>query len=165
MPYTLTISCLATNNLLFNATTLQVTALLDFDFSFVGTVADEFMGFSFANIPGGHLPGPFNNTSELSLRKAMLNGFSNPLASIDHADVSWELAQAWDKELARAGAARPGTIPQFEDIADIYDLQDKTSPFELDNPMMRKRMTADELQAVRDETESLIVKFLNRFSV
>ncbi|KID65406.1 uncharacterized protein G6M90_00g052630 [Metarhizium brunneum] len=149
-----------TNNLLFDATTLQVTALLDFDFSYIGTVADEFMGFSFGNISGGKLPGPYESPSNLNLRNAMLRGFSKSCLNADCSEVQWDVAKAWDEELARAGAARPHTISHFEQIADIYWLQDKVSPFELDSPFMRMRKTAEQLKAARDETESLIVRFL-----
>ncbi|KAK2051250.1 hypothetical protein LY76DRAFT_610765 [Colletotrichum caudatum] len=58
---------LTTNNLLFDPSTRQVTALLDFDFSYVGTAADEFIGFSFGNICGGTLPGPYESASQLAL--------------------------------------------------------------------------------------------------
>ncbi|KAK2000712.1 hypothetical protein LX36DRAFT_679478 [Colletotrichum falcatum] len=151
---------LTTNNLLFDPGTLRVTALLDFDFSYVGTVADEFMGFSFGNMCGGTLPGPHESASRLALRRAMLDGFPGTPPDAESSEVQWELADAWHKELARAGAARPCTIPCFEEIANIYWLLDKVSPFELDNPMMRKRMTAEQLEDARRGTEESILKFL-----
>ncbi|KAK2026322.1 hypothetical protein LX32DRAFT_674841 [Colletotrichum zoysiae] len=153
---------LTTNNLLFDPNTLRVTALLDFDFSYVGTVADEFLGFSFGNICGGALPGPYESASRLALRQAMLHGFSETPPEVDPSEVQWGIAEAWDKELARAGAARPCTISCFEEIANIYWLQGTVSPFELDNPMMRKRMTAEQLKETRAKTEDLIVRFLGR---
>ncbi|TWU72494.1 hypothetical protein ED733_001605 [Metarhizium rileyi] len=157
-------SDLTTNNLLYDATTLQVTALLDFDFSFIGTVADEFMSFSFANLSGGKLPGPYESVSKLKLRNAMLTGFSESVLNADCSEVQWDVAKTWDEELARAGTARPRTISHFHEIADIYWLQDRLSPFELDSPFMRIRKTAEQLKTVRDETESLIVRFLESTS-
>ncbi|KAL6692400.1 phosphotransferase enzyme family domain-containing protein [Trichoderma pleuroticola] len=153
-----------TNNILFDASTLQVTALLDFDFSYVATAAEEFLGFSFANLSGGKLPGPFETGANLSLRKAMLSGFSTPSLNENIAEIQWDLAKAWDKELVRAGAAKPATISQFEDIADIYWLQDQTSPFELDSPVMRGRKTAEQLRIIRNDTEKMIFKFLERLN-
>lgn len=121
------------------------------------------MAFSFANIPGGRLPGPFESAPMLDLREAVLAGFPNPIPVVaDRSEVQWDLAKAWDQELVRAGAARPHTIPRFEEIADVYWLQDKIMPFELDSPIMRKRKTAEKLKAARKETESLIVRFLER---
>ncbi|KKP05608.1 aminoglycoside 3'-phosphotransferase/choline kinase domain protein [Trichoderma harzianum] len=155
---------LTTNNILFDANTLQVTALLDFDFSYVATAAEEFFGFSFGNISGGKLPGPFETGANLSLRQAMLSGFRTPFLNADTSTIQWDVAKAWDKELVRAGAAKPATIPHFEDIADIYWLQDKISPFELDSPVMRRRKTAEQLRSIRNETEEMIVKFLDRFN-
>lgn len=99
----------------------------------------------------------------LDLREAVLAGFPNPIPVVaDRSEVQWDLAKAWDQELVRAGAARPHTIPRFEEIADVYWLQDKIMPFELDSPIMRKRKTAEKLKAARKETESLIVRFLER---
>ncbi|KAK0757845.1 hypothetical protein N5P37_009137 [Trichoderma harzianum] len=154
-----------TNNILFDANTLQMTALLDFDFSYVATAAEEFLGFSFGNISGGKLPGPFETGAHLSLRKAMLSGFTTPFVNADASETQWGVAAAWDKELVRAGAAKLATIPHFEDIADLYWLQDKISPFELDSPVMRRRKTAEQLRSIRNETEEMIVKFLERFNI
>ncbi|WQF82783.1 Putative aminoglycoside phosphotransferase, protein kinase-like domain superfamily [Colletotrichum destructivum] len=156
---------LTTNNLLFDPSTLRVTALLDFDFSYVGTVADEFMGFSFGNLCGGTLPGPFESGTQLALRRAMLTGFPETHLVVGSSEVQWDIAETWDKELARAGAARPCKISRFEEIANIYWLQDRVSPFELDNPMMRKRMTAEQLEETRSRTENLIAEFLGRTSL
>ncbi|KAL7908442.1 hypothetical protein GGI35DRAFT_486492 [Trichoderma velutinum] len=151
-----------TNNILFDATTLQVTALLDFDFSYVATVAEEYLGFSFGNISGGKLPGPFETGPNLSLRKAMLSGFSMPILNADASEGQWDVAKAWDKDLVRAGVTKPATIPHFEDIADIYWIQDHICPFELDSPVMRRRKTAEQLRSIRNETEEMIVKLLDR---
>ncbi|TDZ19140.1 hypothetical protein Cob_v007914 [Colletotrichum orbiculare MAFF 240422] len=151
-----------TNNLLFDPSTLQVTALLDFDFSYVGTAADEFMGFSFGNICGGTLPGPYESAADqLALRQLMLSGFcETPPAGWESPETQWDLAEEWDRQLARAGAARPSTISLFEEIANIYWLQDKVSPFQLDNPMMRKHMTEEQQLKARKTTEDLMIKFL-----
>ncbi len=97
------------------------------------------MFFSFANIPGGQLPGPFDDGTQLELRNAMLAGFPREdSSSRDGSTVQWDVAQAWDEALARAGAARPSTISHFEKIADIYWLADKVSPFELDSPVLEE---------------------------
>ncbi|TEA10433.1 hypothetical protein C8034_v009846 [Colletotrichum sidae] len=151
-----------TNNLLFDPSTLQVTALLDFDFSYVGTAADEFMGFSFGNICGGTLPGPYESAADqLALRQLMLSGFrETPPAGWESSETQRDLAEEWDRQLARAGAARPSTISLFEEIANIYWLQDKVSPFQLHNPMMRKRMTEEQQRKARKTTEDLMIKFL-----
>ncbi|UKZ78651.1 hypothetical protein TrVFT333_006397 [Trichoderma virens FT-333] len=153
-----------TNNMLYDATTLQVTAILDFDFSYVAAIADEFVGFSFGNLSGGNLPGPFETGINLNLRKAMLTGFSTPFPIADNSELQWDVANAWDEELARAGAAKPSTISHFENIADIYWLQNKISPFELDSPVMRSRKTAEQLKTIRDETENMIIRFLDRMN-
>lgn len=141
-----------------------MTAILDFDFSYVATVAEEFMLFSFGNMSGGQLPGPLEDGAQLELRNAMLSGNYPYISSIeDSSNIAWDVARAWDEALAQAGAASPRTIPNFERIADIYWLTDTLSPFELDNPIMRQRRTSEQLKAIRDKTESLIVRFLDKY--
>lgn len=138
-----------------------MTALLDFDFSYIGTAADEFMLYSFGNMSGGQLPGPLEVGSQLELRNAMLKGFPETLPTDDHSDVEWDVAKAWDEALSRADAAGPRTILNFKDIADIYLFADTLSPFLLDNPGMRARRTAEKLEEIRDETENLIIGYLD----
>lgn len=121
------------------------------------------MLFSFGNMSGGQLPGPLEIGSQLELRNAMLKGFPEKLPTEDSSDVEWDVAKAWDEALSRADAAKPRTIPSFEAIANIYSFADKLSPFELDNPVMRQRRTAEKLQEIRDKTESLIVRFLDMY--
>ncbi len=119
------------------------------------------MFFSFGNMSGGQFPGPLEDGSERELRNAMLIGFPQESLPEDFSEVQWDIAQAWDEALAHAGAARPRTISKFKEIADIYWLADKVSPFELDSPVLRKRKTAEQLKAMRDKTENLIVRFLD----
>lgn len=154
----------ATGNLLFDAASLEVTALLDYDFSYVAMAADEYMGYSFGNIPGGNLPGPYESTPQLHLRNAILTGDFTPSTTADCSEIQWDEASAWHEALARAGAARPSNISRFKEIADIHWFMDKISPFELDNPMMRKRKTEEQLEAARREAEALIVRFLHSAS-
>ena len=121
------------------------------------------MYFSFGNVSGGQLPGPLEDGSERELRNAMLTGFPQASLPEDSSEVQWDIAKAWDEALARAGAARPRTISNFKEIADVYWLADKVSPFELDSPVLRKRKTAEQLKEMRDKTEALIVRFLDMY--
>jgi hypothetical protein len=114
---------------------------------------------------GGQLPGPYDSPSELYLRNAMLTGFPDSTPVADDSEIQWDIAKVWDSKLAGAGATRPHTIPRFREIADIYWLLDKVSPFELDNPFMRKRKTAQQLKAAKYKTESLIVRFIDGYNL
>lgn len=149
---------------MFDADNHHIIALLDFDFSCIATAADEFMVFSLSGVPGGKLPGIDSDPFELSLRAAMLAGFSQlaPEGLTDEQRAKWEVAKAWDSELTRSGAARPSTIPQFEKIADIFAFADSLSPWALENEAMRKRKTEAQLLAIREETEREIIAFLDR---
>ena len=120
------------------------------------------MGYSFGNVSGGKLPEPYCSQSELLLRRAMLSGFPDPLPHSPEGDsgIHWDVAKAWDDELARSGAAKPSTIEVFDKIADIYWLLDSLCPFMLANEHMRKRKLEEELKVAREEVESLIMKYL-----
>lgn len=121
------------------------------------------MLFSFGNMSGGQLPGPLEFGSQLELRNAMLKRFPETLPTDNSSDIDWDLAKAWDEALSRADAEGPRTILSFEEIADIHSFVNTLSPFELDDPVMRERRTAEKLQEIRDKTESLIVRFLDRY--
>jgi len=149
--------------LLFDPVSSRITALLDFDFSYVGTVAEEFLGFSFSGMYGGQLPGPDSEPFELLIREAMLAGFPESLPTFDSEESTrqWKLAKVWNVELARSGAARPQTIENFDKIADIYWLADNLSPFDLENVSLRQQRTENQLRARREEIARTVGKFLS----
>ncbi|KAF9903599.1 hypothetical protein EC991_003511 [Linnemannia zychae] len=147
------------NNLLFDAKTLQVTAFLDFDFSSISTVAEEYTRFSFSHLVGGRLPGPFSTDTKLLVRTYMLSGFPSPLP--ESADDTLKLANIWDKELIRSGAKIPRNIAGFEKLTGAYYLQDLLCPFALVKEFARKRRTEEELAAIRKRTEEDICKVLD----
>jgi len=153
---------IAINNLLFDPDSFQITALLDFDFPYIGTATEEFLGFSFTGMYGGQLPGPDSEPFELLIREAMLSGFPASLSTFDSEESKrqWELAKAWHVELARSGAARPQTIELFDKIADIYWLADNLSPFDLENKYLREQNTKDQLKTRREEIAHTVEKFL-----
>lgn len=135
---------------------------MDFDFSQIATATDEFTGYSFSNLSGGTLPGPYSSPAELSLRAAMLSGFPEPLPipTEENSEVQWEVAKAWDDLLAERGIVRPRTIAGIEKIADIYWLLNNLSPFILSNETLRKNRTEEVISALREKTEALIIRFL-----
>ncbi|KAG0048798.1 hypothetical protein BGZ83_006285 [Gryganskiella cystojenkinii] len=149
----------APNNLLFDAKTLQVTAVLDFDFSSISTVAEEYTRYSFSHLVGGRLPGPFSADTKLLVRTYMLSGFPSPLP--ESADDTLKLANIWDKELIRSGAKMPRNIAGFEKLTGVYYLQDLLCPFVLVKEFARKRRTEEELAAIRKRTEEDICKVLD----
>lgn len=108
----------ATYNLLFEPETIRITAILDFDWSYVGSTADEFLR-SFGDI-SGKLPGPFNKSPEMSaLRVALLQGFPDPLPTSE-SSISWDVAKSWVDELQRRNIQRPRTIDGIDIISGAF---------------------------------------------
>jgi hypothetical protein len=62
------------NNVLIGESTGRLTALLDFDWSFIGSFHDEFLR-SFGDL--GMIPGPDAEGESLILRQALLSGQSD----------------------------------------------------------------------------------------
>lgn len=149
----------ATNNLPFYPKTLRMTAILDFEWAHVASVADKFFR-SFADI-GGQFPGPYSKQPEqLALRRALLDGFSSPLPSSEPDFQWWEVTKAWDDELARKGVHRPRTIKGIAELSGLYWLFEQICPFFLCNETVIKQRTKEQLENDRRETEELLIKYL-----
>lgn len=148
----------ATDNLLFNPETLQITAILDFDWSYVGSTADEFLR-SFSDL-SGKLPGPFHKDPEMpALRVALLQGFPNPLTQ-SQSSVSWEVAKAWDDELERRNILRPRTIKGMDALSGIFWLSQQICPFLLYDPTVLKYRTSLQKDRDREDAEKLLITYL-----
>jgi hypothetical protein len=115
------------------------------------------MRYSFIDVPGGKLPGPFSTGSDLEMRKYILSEFPTPVP--EEADL--ELASMWHEELIRSGAIMPRMIPGFSGISDVYWLKEQLCPFTLMHEFTRNRKTANELEAIRKEAEENIDKYLS----
>lgn len=93
------------HNLLVNSDG-SLTALLDYEFAFVGTVLDEFT-LSFPRLYG-ILGGPWDGGELDKLRNYQLSGFPTKLSISDtRGQVDWELAGMFDAALQLAGAQKP----------------------------------------------------------
>ncbi|KAI8623374.1 hypothetical protein F5Y19DRAFT_468535 [Xylariaceae sp. FL1651] len=88
-----------TNNLLFDASTGRITALIDYDFACIMHPSYEFLR-SFDNAAG----------EQAALREAKLHGFPSPLPQSTKDEVNWEIAKAWEDELEKLDVNRPVTI-------------------------------------------------------
>ena len=84
----------------------SLTALLDYERSFVGTVLDEYT-FSFPRL-FGILGGPWDGEELDQLRNYQLSGFPTELSIPDtRRRVDWKLAGMFDAALKLAGAQKP----------------------------------------------------------
>lgn len=149
---------LATNNLLFDEKSQRITAILGFDWAMIGSIAEEFFR-SFGDIDG-KLPGPYcTDPRDMAPRKALLEGFPDPLPS-SHDDAHWEIAKAWDDELARKGIQRPRTIRGIDALSGVYWLSEQICPFLLCNEVVRRHRTEEQLEKDRINAEGLLTRFL-----
>lgn len=138
---------------------MRITAILDFDWSYVGSTADEFLR-SFGDI-SGKLPGPFDTSLEEStLRMALLNGFSNALSESQPSSIAWDVAQAWDDELERRNIQRPRTIEGIEALSGVFWLSQQICPFLICNSTVLKYRTPSQTAEDRDEAEKSLIMYM-----
>jgi hypothetical protein len=128
----------------------SLTALLDYEFAFVGTVLDEFT-LSFPRLHG-ILGGPWDGGELDKLRNYQLSGFPTELPiSETRGQVDWELAGMFDAALQLAGAQKPqdfacaGTYSAL-----IWFYQDVCPPY-LMMPRWLARKTSEEITIHRDQ--------------
>ena len=148
--------------MLWDEKSSKLTAILDFDFAFIGSIADEFMR-SFR--PFGNLPSPHSQSpQELEFRKALLSGIfplEIPGKSDEDSGIPWVTAKLWDESLSSAGASKPATIRGIESVSRLQGLIDQISPWMLSNEVSIKRRSPEQLEAFRAKTEKLLILFLD----
>lgn len=117
-------------NILIDPGTLQITGLLDFDFSHIASPADEYF-YSFPSFCG-LVPGPFEDEDLQLLRRYQTEGFpSTPSAQEAPSEsVDWTVARLWQAALEKHHVASPKDIENITQLADIYwFLLDVCPPF------------------------------------
>jgi len=144
------------------------TALLDFDFAFVGTTADEYLR-SFRGT-GGLLPSPYSaDPANAALREAILAGFPASSSSGDaseHAKTNdWQLAASWDQEIQKAGGLRACEIEGLEELSRINWLITQINPFRLSMAWPRSKLSETQKGEEMVKAEGKIVKALVDFGV
>jgi len=148
----------APDNLLYDKNTMRITAVLDFDFAHVATVADEFfrsLGHGIGRLPGSGE----SDRDKIALRKAMLEGFPNSLPP-SCKEVQWVTARAWDDALRDRDVERPSTITNIAALSDLFWLSSEILPFKLCNEVVVGNSSPDQLVERRKDAESQLVKYL-----
>ncbi|KAJ5526499.1 hypothetical protein N7513_010658 [Penicillium frequentans] len=157
------------HNILIDLDSLQITALLDFDFSHVSFVAEEFL-YSFLFIHG-LLMGPIEEDEYVALRKAQLQGFQNDTQTSQieedkdkgQESVDWKLAQAWDEELARLNIQRPSCIKGIDEVSALHWFLQEISPPYFDMKRWLTSQTPEQQEKMRMEVKSTIERYLERW--
>ena len=141
------------------------TALLDFDFAFVGTAADEYLR-SFRGT-GGLVPSPYSaDPASAALRDASLAGFPSSSGNEEYKQANdWKLAVAWNQEIQKAGGLRACEIEGLEELSRLNWLITQINPFRLSMAWPRSRLSEAQKGEERAKAEAKIVRALEGFGV
>ena len=157
--------------MLLDLDSLQITALLDFDFSHVSFAAEEFL-YSFLSIYG-ILAGPIEDDEYIALYEAQLQGFHKdiqvPQSEEDkeqgQGNIDWKWAQAWDEELARLNVQRPSRIKGIDEVSALHWFLQEISPPYSDIKRWLTSRTHEQQEKRRMEVKSTIERYLERWGV
>ncbi|THW10700.1 hypothetical protein D6D24_07733 [Aureobasidium pullulans] len=154
---------LGAENILIDPGTLQITGLLDFDFSHIASPADEYF-YSFPSFCG-LVPGPFEDEDLQLLRRYQTEGFpSTPSAQeATSKSVDWTVARLWQAALEKHNVASPKDIENSTELADIYwFLLDVCPPF-FNLPRWLARKTEEQKLAAKKAIGVNLDSFLRRW--
>ena len=157
------------NNMLFDATSGKITAVLDFDWMAITHPFEEYW-MSFRDV-GGCLPELENEI----LRQSMLSGqyaaeYPGPAASGDtpeetkthnEAVEAWEISKTWDGALKAAGVIRPSEIAGVEVLEQLSKFRDLLAPHMIAAEGIIKKRGAENLMERRNKVETEIVEMLD----
>lgn len=151
----------APNNLLYDATSQRITALIDYDFACILHPSYEFSrSFSGA---GGQFQGwsDVESSEQTALRDAKLHGFPSPLPQGTKDRVKWDVAKAWENELEKLDVKRPSTMKGIEKVADVDAVLRSILPWRVSNSDILRLQSEQVILKCRDENEGLLIKLLN----
>ncbi|PVI01562.1 hypothetical protein DM02DRAFT_727843 [Periconia macrospinosa] len=149
------------NNLLYDASTRRITALIDYDFACILHPSYEFLrSFSGA---GGKFQGwsDIESTEQTALRDAKLHGFPSPLPADTGNKVKWDVAKAWEDELEKLDVKRPRTMKGIEKIADVDAVLRCILPWRVTNSDVLRLQSEEVIMKCRSENEAQLIKLLD----
>ncbi|KAK3990828.1 hypothetical protein QBC44DRAFT_324799 [Cladorrhinum sp. PSN332] len=151
-------------NILFNEESGRITALIDYDFSWVSHPSYEFLR-SFDGL-GGQFRGWSSDeeSQEAALRDAKLHGFpaSLPPKADSDSGIDWEVAKAWEEVLEAEGVKRPRTIQGIDKVADVDTILCAILPWRVTNADILARQTEEVITECRNDNEAHLEKLLSR---
>lgn len=151
----------APNNLLYDASTKRVTALIDYDFACILHPSYEFLrSFSGA---GGQFQGwsDIESSEQTALRDAKLHGFPSPLPENAEDGVRWDMAKAWEDELEKLNVKRPRTIRGIEKVADVDAVLRSILPWRVTNSDILRLQSEEVIVKCRNENEVQLIRLLD----
>lgn len=153
---------IATNNILFDATTNCITGLIDYDFACISHPSYEFLR-SFDQAGGQFRGWSSDEASDaMTLRDAKLHGFPSPLPPTTKDGVKWEVAKAWEDELEKLDVKRPGNMRGIDKVADVDTILRSILPWRVSNSDILLRQSDEVIIRCRNENETHLAGLLNR---
>jgi hypothetical protein len=143
--------------MLFDKVTKKITAVLDFDWSFVSNPFEEFM--SLLNDLGCNITHADNK-----INAAMLSGdFTTPPANLDEESTKkWEVTKAWNTAMKKSGVVSPSDMKGVDKIRDMVRLETLLCPFQLSSESMLKQMDDEKKAELLVKTEADLVQWLEK---
>lgn len=151
------------SNVLFDATSGRITALIDYDFATISHPSYEFLR-SFDGA-GGQFRGWTDDeeSEKAALRNAKLHGFPTPLPeTTTDGSINWEVSKAWEDALERAGVKRPRNIQGIEGVADVDTILRSILSWRVSNSDILRLQSEEAIVQCRDENEKYLDKLLSR---
>ncbi|KJR87607.1 uncharacterized protein SPSK_01776 [Sporothrix schenckii 1099-18] len=147
---------LTLNNMLFDKETKKITAILDYDWSFVSNPFDEFNSLLYDI--GCNITHP-----DTAFNKAKLSGdFTKPLDKLDEdSKETWEMAKTWNAAMAKHGVVTPREIKGVEKIHAVLRLQSLICPYPLCSESALEKMDDAQKAELRAKAETDLLRWLN----
>lgn len=151
----------APNNILYDATSDRITALIDYDFACILHPSYEFLR-SFDGA-GGQFQGwsDVESSEQTALRDAKLHGFPSPLPQGTKDGVKWDVAKAWEDELEKLNVKRPRTMKGIEKVADVDAVLRSILPWRVSNSDILRLQSEKAIWKCRNQNEDQLIKLLN----
>ncbi|KAF2491602.1 hypothetical protein BU16DRAFT_123227 [Lophium mytilinum] len=151
-----------TNNLLFDAASERITALIDYDFACILHPSYEFLR-SFDGAGGQFRGWSGDEASEqTAMREAKLRGFPSPIPPTVPDGVKWDVAKTWEDELEKLDVRRPRTIAGIDSVADVDTTLRSILPWRVTNSDVLWLQSEEVIVSCRNENEEQLVKLLGR---
>ncbi|ETS76163.1 hypothetical protein PFICI_11550 [Pestalotiopsis fici W106-1] len=144
------------HNFLYDQTTSRITALLDFDFSWVSHPSHEFFT-GLWSIGGG-----LRSDNDKIITAVLTGKFDEIDDSLSGKDKDkWQVAQSWNAALVERGAIRPASIAGIDRLRQLMELEDALCPSRLGNEraierLQRQDKLAQAFNAATDKLTALL---------
>ncbi|EFZ02038.2 Protein kinase-like protein [Metarhizium robertsii ARSEF 23] len=143
--------------MLFDKDTKKLTAILDFDWSYISNPLDEFM-CSLQDV-GGNI-----RQEDKEIEAAILSGdFTWPPPNLDKKSVEqWQVAKAWNTAIKKCGVVSPCYIRSVDEIRNLLHLQALLCPYKLGNESILKQFDDKKRAEMRVNTEAELIQWLEK---